>query len=278
MIGIGKNLFKANVKAGAAAPAYDADALAFFTAASITDTTQKNAVNQLVLDLKSASIWTKMKALYPVVGGVASSHAVNLKTPGTYNLTFQTGWTHASTGMTPNGATYANTGLAPGTIGMSSSSLHLSYYSRTTSVNGTSRVCIGSTSGIDDNSNITILTFGNSGTAEVGSIAGRLDATEYSPTTTLSNYVGLKFVTVNGNRNARYYKNGVFIPNQVAQTRNLDQYPLYLSAINRYNTIADTFNNQQCAFASIGDGLTDAEASSFYTAVQTYQTTLGRQV
>ena len=38
------------------------------------------------------------------------------------------------------------------------------------------------------------------------------------------------------------------------------------------------FDILQCAFASIGEGLTDAEASSFYTAVQTYQTTLGRQV
>jgi hypothetical protein len=35
---------------------------------------------------------------------------------------------------------------------------------------------------------------------------------------------------------------------------------------------------QECAFASIGDGLTDTEAVNFYTAVQRFQTTLGRQV
>jgi hypothetical protein len=38
------------------------------------------------------------------------------------------------------------------------------------------------------------------------------------------------------------------------------------------------FNNRECAFAFMGDGLTDAEASSLYTIVQKYQTTLGRQV
>ena len=93
---------------------YDADAQTFFTAASITDTTQKSAVNQLVLDLKSANIWTKMKAIYPIVGGSASSHAVNLKTPGTYNLTYATGMTHSSTGMTGNGTSgYANTSITP---------------------------------------------------------------------------------------------------------------------------------------------------------------------
>ena len=68
------------------APAVDPDAQAFITAAAITDPTQQSAINTLVVDLKGYSIWTKFKAIYPVVGGIASSHAVNLKTPGTYNL------------------------------------------------------------------------------------------------------------------------------------------------------------------------------------------------
>jgi hypothetical protein len=38
------------------------------------------------------------------------------------------------------------------------------------------------------------------------------------------------------------------------------------------------FSNREQAFASIGDGLTDTQASNFYTAVQAFQTTLSRQV
>jgi uncharacterized protein YmfQ (DUF2313 family) len=38
------------------------------------------------------------------------------------------------------------------------------------------------------------------------------------------------------------------------------------------------FQKVECALASIGDGLTDTEASNFYTAVQAFQTTLSRQV
>jgi hypothetical protein len=38
------------------------------------------------------------------------------------------------------------------------------------------------------------------------------------------------------------------------------------------------FSNRQTAFASIGDGLTDTQASNFYTAVQAFQTTLSRNV
>jgi hypothetical protein len=53
--------------------AVDADALAFITAAGITDATQQSAINQLVITLKGLSIWTKMKAIYPFVLQIAIS-------------------------------------------------------------------------------------------------------------------------------------------------------------------------------------------------------------
>ena len=113
------------------ASAFDPDAQAFITAAGITNPTQQGAINTLVVALKGYSIWTKFKAIYPIVGGVASSHAVNLKTPGTYNLSFTTGWTHSSTGMTPNGTSaYADTGLNDNTV-LSLNSAHILFYSRT---------------------------------------------------------------------------------------------------------------------------------------------------
>ena len=46
----------------------------------------------------------------------------------------------------------------------------------------------------------------------------------------------------------------------------------------RNDGIAVLLNSYQCAFASIGDGLTDAEALAFYTIVQQFQTNLNRQV
>ena len=52
---------------------------------------------------------------------------------------------------------------------------------------------------------------------------------------------------------------------------------IFISARNNDGT-ASGFDNKQLGFASIGDGLTDTEAANFYTAVQSYQTTLGRQV
>ncbi len=85
----------------------DADAQAFITAASITDPTQQSAINQLVVDLKGYSIWTKMKAIYPFCGSTASQHKWNLKDPRdldvAFRLVFSGGWTHSSTGALPNG-------------------------------------------------------------------------------------------------------------------------------------------------------------------------------
>ena len=58
----------------------DADAQAFITAAAITDPTQQTAINNLVVGMKADGTWTKMKAIYPFVGGTASTTNTTLKT------------------------------------------------------------------------------------------------------------------------------------------------------------------------------------------------------
>ena len=117
---------------------YDADAQAFITAAVITVLVQMTAINELTIGLKADSLWTSMKAIYPFVGGTATTHKWNLKDPrdlnAAFRLTFTGGWTHSSTGAQPNGVNgYADTFLIPLTS-LTVSSGHLSIYSRTNSV------------------------------------------------------------------------------------------------------------------------------------------------
>lgn len=250
---------------------YDPDAEAFFTAASITDTTQKSAVNQLVLDLKSYGVWTKCNAIYPIVGGNASSHAVNLKTPGTYNLTFATGMTHSSTGMLPNGSTaYANTFLATSVIGLNTG--HLSFYSRTNSLSAASKSSIGSLrpqSGANSYSDLGM-----------GSI--NQDYFRYNNTGTYDNIAATNTLGFyNGSRTAggtiKLFKNGTAIINGTAVSQATSSVSFYISAANNNGTAA-YYDNKECSFASIGSGLSITEAANYYTAVQAYQTTLSRQV
>lgn len=262
----------------------DADALAFFTAAGITDTTQKTAVNNLVTDLKAANIWTKMKALYPFVGGSASSHKWNLKDPrdldAAFRLVFNGGWTHSATGALPNGTTgYANTFFAPLAQSMSTSSFHLTNYARQAATNGTSRAYIGSNSNESTTGDITIMGWLNAGSLEGGSIAGINNSSEYSPQPALTtSTAGLKILTTNGNRNARFYRNGVYQASEIAQTYNFNNYNLYLSAVNNRDIVTTVYSNIQHGFTSIGDGLSDTEAANLYTAVQAFNTTLSRQI
>jgi len=116
----------------------DADAQAFITATGISGT-NATATNQLVLDLKSASLWTKMKAVYPFVGNTASSQKFNLKDArdldAAYRLTFTGGVTFSSNGMLGNGINgYANTFLNPSVIFTGGTS-SIGIYSRTSAAN-----------------------------------------------------------------------------------------------------------------------------------------------
>ena len=249
---------------------FDVDAQAFITAAAITDNTQQNAINTLVLALKGYSIWTKMIAIYPIVGGIASSHKFNLKDPrdldAAYRLTFGTGWTHSANGMTPL-LTFADTKLIPSTaIFGSNQNIHLSYYSRSNTAGG--------------------YEFGNSlsGTGNSFGLSAKYSNNNiyafFGAFNNIAVPTGLGFAMANStSAGVKAIKNGVVVRTGAVASVNLASFTrsTYLGADNRIGTATD-FSSKQCAFASIGNGLTDTEAANFYTAVQAYQTTLSRQV
>ena len=248
----------------------DTDAQAFITAATITDTTQKSAINQLVLDLKSANIWTKMKAIYPFVGGTASTHKWNLKDPRdldvAYRLVFNGGWTHSSTGALPNGTTaYADTKLGANLLQTNN---HLSYYSRTSAVNVQVEL------GVFNNLPSGII---NQLRAAGNYISGQSAGTVSFTTT--GSALGFWAGTKTSDTNRKGYLNGVLQATSTsADNQTLPSSSLFLGARNKGGASAELFSTKESAFSSIGDGLTDAEAANFYTAVQTFQTTLNREV
>ncbi len=250
----------------------DPDAQAFITAAAITDLTQQSAINQLVLDLKGYGVWTKMKAVYPFVGGTASTHKFNLKNPldtnAAFRLVFNGGWTHSSTGVTPNGTNaYANTFLIPSLL-LNLNSKSYSIYSRTDS-NGLFHD-IG-THGSSSNDYDTFFTrYLNEFYGTISSIA---DYTKFSNLDSLGFYSSSRTAS-----NAiEIYKNGVSKITQSKASGANSNAAIYISAFNN-NGGLQQYSNRNLAFASIGDGLTDTEATNFYTAVQAFQTTLNRQV
>ena len=249
----------------------DADAQLFITATGISGT-NATATNQLVLDLKAANIWTKMKAIYPMVGGTSTTCKFNLKDPrnldAAYRLVFNGGGTFSANGYQPNGTNaYADTRLNTST-NLSSTNSHLSYYSRTDL--NTTQVEIGN--GGSASGPYYMLEIRTTGTTYF-IINQNITFTTASDANSLGFYIGTRTGTVvNG------FKNGTKIatlPSSTATTR--PNFNIYIGAANYANT-ATFYLAKQCAFASIGDDLTDAEALAFYNAVQLFNTTLGRQV
>jgi hypothetical protein len=245
---------------------FDPDAQAFITAAAITDPTQQAAINTLVLDLKGYGIWTKMKAIYPIVGGTESSHKYNLKDPqdtnAAFRLTFAVGWTHASTGMTPTNA-FANTQLNVSTQ-LTLNSHSFGIYSRTNNTVGNQ--VYGST-------DLSTFLTNNLAAGNFVSGSSATNLFTYTPNPSTS----LIMASRTSNTVFRGFRAGVFLNQSTNSITALPNFTFYLGARNGSGT-AQFFNNHEVAFAFLGDGLTDTEAGNLYTAVQAFNTTLGRQV
>ena len=254
------------------------DAQAFISAAGITNPTQQNAINQLVIDLKAASVWTKLPVIYPMVGGTAAFHKWNLKDPrdldAAYRLVFSGTWSHASTGVTPT-SSHADTFFNPSTNSAAwKTSNSLLFYSRTSAAAGDGWVMgVGDTSTGNPLFGLAIRrTTGGLNIYDSGNVAtGRAQA---SPL----NGLGLTSGSCTSATSRKLYRNGaVSATNVTSDTANASNASIYLGAL-RATAGSTLYQDNECAFAAIGDGLTDAEMSAIYTAVQAYQTTLSRQV
>ena len=255
----------------------DADALAFFsrvTAAGGTlSTTEQDAIFTLVADLKADGIWTAMKAIYPMVGASAAACAQNLKS-SSFTGTFTSGWTFASTGVTPNGSSaYMDSGLIP-LNDLSLSSGHLSFYSRTNE--GVASNC--EMGAFDSSAGFPIVMLA------IKSSAGGGDRYELrhfclngtfgpaSPSDTRG--FGCNTKTLSGQVKA-FWNNSLI--GSATVTDALTNQPIYISARNSNGT-GTIFSSKECAFASIGDGLTDDESGYLYNAVNDFQVALNRDV
>jgi hypothetical protein len=250
----------------------DTDAQAFLNAAVITDATQANAVNTLVTDLKAANIWTKMKALYPFVGGTAAQHRFNLKDPravdAAYYLTFYGGGTHSANGYLPNGNSYADTKLIP-SVDLSTNS-GFGYYSITNSTTGNQSEMGAINYDMPSLANVRVFQSAHFGNVAYFGVNSQ-DSQTFTDTDTRGFYQAYR-------TDSTTFKT---LKNSTLYTSILPYYPTpltcYLGARNERN-IAQLFSSKGLALAYFQSNFTDADATAFYTAVQKYQTTLGRAV
>jgi hypothetical protein len=245
---------------------------AWIAATLETDTTILNALNTFEAGLIANSLTTKFNAIYPMVGGTPFKHSFNFINTLTFQLSFNGFWSHSATGALPNGINaYADTFLTPSTT-LTNLNTHLSFYSRT-SVSNAARVSIGSANFPTYTTSHQLLLKWTDGNAY-----GTLNNNSVLATYANATSTGWYMVSRTANNSLKSYKN-----NSLSATNTTITVPIsntnkiFIAARNDSGSAAN-YDNKECAFASIGSGLSDAEASTLYTLIQAFQTSLSRQV
>jgi hypothetical protein len=249
---------------------FDIDAQAFFdrvTAAGGTlSATEQLAIDTLVKQMKLDGIWTKMKAVYPMVGASAAACAQNLKS-ASFTGVFNGGWTFASTGVQGNGTNgYMNTGF--------NSSIEVALNSHAYGIY------------LPDNySSATVFQeLGAYGPADFGTLLysnlngqsyNRVHSNEWNGIYNSNN--GFIVSSRTASNVTRNYLNGIFKVQSPELSTFASTFNYYIAA--RGNGLSGVlFSPKLISFVFLSDGLTDDNADKCYAAVQAFQTTLSRQV
>ena len=227
------------------------------------------AVNTLIKSLKSNSLWSSLNAIYPFVGGTAITHKWNLKNPqdttAAFRLAFSGSWTHSSTGALPNGVNaYADTYYSTTTNAAQDAS-SMGIYLRTNTDGA--KVDMGAWIS-NSNSSQILAKFSNT-------LYGAINSVGLGNTTSNTSSTGFYIVSRTGTNAGTVAKNTTQI--NLTETSVAHTNTIYLGARNNSGT-AFAYSDREIAFAFMGTGLTAAQCTTLYTIVQTYQTTLGRQV
>lgn len=245
---------------------FDPDAQAFINVTGISGS-NATAINNLVLNLKSGSYWNGLDAIYPMIGGTATTHKYNLKNPqdtdAAFRLNFVGGWTHNSSGAKPDGVsgTYADTFAVPNTV-FTTTNGAFSYYSFTNSA-ASDDVEIGATGAAASGETLLALRFSDGNQyGFFGAVGGGVASSDSSG-----------YFIVNRTAAVEGWKNGTRVINTGTTVTTLTTNKLYLAADND-GTTGYRNSSRGCSFATIGD--TISNPAGFSTIVNNYQTALGR--
>ena len=260
----------------------DADSIAFVTKVALNGgsltSTEKTAIGTLIKQLKDSLLWDSFQAIYPMVGGSQASCKVNMR-DSNFNLIFAGNPTISSTGVSWTGSTFAKTGYIP-SINSIAGSFSLSYYSRTNqaAANAIEIGCGNYVSGADQSAYLALnLT---------GSIAKSIIETPQAQGANYSPITDSKGLFVASRTSSTYngiYRNGSLLnSNAVATSTSRPAYQIMLGCVNSVITAgsdrATYVSSKECAFASIGYGLTPAQVATLYNIIQAFETALSRQV
>jgi hypothetical protein len=191
----------------------------------------------------------------------AAAYKYNLKDPQDTDAAFRLKifgtWKFTPTGAKPNGTNaYMDTMLVPSTT-IGNYNAHASFYSRTNNPGG---VDLGA---YQPGGNFYVSAYYFDGNRNFLQ-RGDSDGFTYTPT----KYTGCFIWNAPNQSLARTYEDGVLKGQNTTTTSQIrPTVSVTISAFNN-NGNKSLFSSRECAFASVGDGLTDAEALALQTIIQ----------
>jgi len=242
---------------------FDPDAEAFFNAAGSLSPLEKTAYNTFVINAKAKGYYSKLKALYPMLGASANTCKFNSIDPrnsnGAHRLEFLGGWNFSANGIQGNGVNgTANTHFNPNAH-LDPASLHFMFYSRTLDSNVYFDICAASLFFIGNFGGTFYIDFEQGG--GYGALA-------------LTNSQGFHLGSRINATNVNGYKNAAKVINNFPQGSITPSSNVYLGSRGG----SSFFSDREYSGFSIGEGFTDTDAANYYTDFQAMQTTLGRNV
>lgn len=256
----------------------DPDAQAFITAAGITNATEQDAINTLVGDLKTAGLWTKFLAIYPFVGGTSTSCKYNLVNPldtdAAFRLTFNSTFTFNSSGIRgTSNSSYANTHIAMSDSVLPKYNFSVGLYQLDSSVNGYINSGI-SAQPSGGNPYGKWIYYNNLGGGSNLAFADAGNEFYRATWTVASNPQGLQGWTSSAINSKQVYLNTTLKSNYTTSTTNSTDCdnPWTIGRTDGYGL----YNGN--AFAYFATAFTSTEYTTLYGIIQTFQTSLGRQV
>ena len=250
---------------------FDSNAEAFFTTLGITDETQQLAIDSMVKDMKSYSIWNKFYAIYPFVGGTSVRHSYNLKNTAQYQITWTVDPTHSANGVTFNGTTqYGRTGLIPSTaLTLNNTALHV--YNRRTPIN-VNDVEIGAANAVAQQ--LKLISRGTGGTV----YSGQYDGTGGSITTSaIADSTGMISASRTSSTSFAVYKNGILVNSVATSGGTRPTSDLWIGTQNSGGSPSATeYYMGTMQFVGISEGLTAAECGYLEDIVENFQRDLSR--
>jgi hypothetical protein len=189
-----------------------------------------------------------------------------------FRLVFPGTVTHNANGITGNGTNgYADTKLNCSSV-LTLNNTHMSIYCRTAGANENVR----DMGVVDSGTNNQFVMNIRQSDSFVGFMYSSVTATlGVTNTDARGFYIASRTSSIS----FKGYKNGSsIVSNTNASAQGLANLNVYICARNTDGNAGTGFTSRNYAFASIGSGLTDAEAANFHTAVEAFQDSLSRGV